>query len=119
MYLGFAHGLCGIVNSLLLYRDKSSFTSRQSISLDTTIATLSDIVVRCRGRLPSHPHSNATALSSTNTTTLIDELSRRDTELVQLCHGAPGFIAAMCRANRMDAAKLCVDDVFERGLDCF
>jgi len=92
MYLGYAHGLSGIANVLLL----AGVTSPK---IDATVGRLDELAKLQRGQMPS---------------STLKPSSR--TELVQWCHGAPGFVALFLNAARADALTLCLDDVWARGL---
>jgi lantibiotic modifying enzyme len=92
MYLGYAHGVSGIANVLLL-------AGVASPKIDATVGRLDELAKLQNGQMPS---SNL-------------KPSPR-TELVQWCHGAPGFVALFLNAARADALTLCLDDVWARGL---
>lgn len=91
LYLGYAHGLAGICNTLLLARAPLSDAVRQ------TIEWLAQLALQFKGQMPS---SSGLARS----------------ELVQWCHGAPGFVALFAHSGHADALALCLDDIWARGL---
>lgn len=91
LYLGYAHGLAGICNTLLLSGAPISDAVR------ATIAWLAQLAVQFKGQMPSS-----------------SGLQR--SELVQWCHGAPGYVALFAHTGHAEALALCLDDIWARGL---
>ncbi|CEP00529.1 Lanthionine synthetase C-like protein [Plasmodiophora brassicae] len=107
-YLGAAHGLAGIVYVLLHVRLKDERLDRDVM----------DVAERCLNRMVSHLQ-----LSTGNFPSKVYARadSRREGDLVQWCHGAPGIVPLLCRVraseSRMPAAiSSALDHIWQRGL---
>ncbi|KAF4532219.1 hypothetical protein B566_EDAN004305 [Ephemera danica] len=104
-YLGAAHGLVGILHTLILAR-KCLGGARQE-ELDTLVQqTLNWLLALLlpSGNLPS-------------------SLGNHTDRLVHWCHGAPGLSLLLCQAYKeykvdhyLEAAKVCADLIWQRGL---
>ncbi|CAE7653138.1 Lancl2, partial [Symbiodinium microadriaticum] len=110
VYLGAAHGLAGILYTLMLYREQLQLVSADR-GLDLVIETIVYVVDNL-----SHPSGN-----------LYSSARMRDPEdrLVQWCHGAPGLVHLLCLAAEtfphrtewcLQRAEIACECVWERGL---
>jgi len=100
-YLGAAHGLAGILYTLL----QSSFVSPQELS--STIAPSVNYLLSQR-----YPSNN-----------LRSSLSSQLDQLVQWCHGSPGFVPLLTEINEQMAGGIylqeaikCATPIWQRGL---
>jgi hypothetical protein len=95
-----------------------------------TTHALASLAERLDGRMPAHPHSSSTALTSvgvcrrpppppialtfalSGVEQMASKMRARDTELVQWCHGAPGCVGVFTRMQCTAAADVsdCVFD---------
>ncbi|XP_046390142.1 lanC-like protein 2 [Ischnura elegans] len=101
-YFGAAHGIAGILYTLLLARDQLTDSELMEL-IRPTIDFLLDT---------SFPSGN-----------LPSSLGREKDKLVHWCHGAPGAVYLYCLAYKvfhderyLDAAKKCGEVVWQRGL---
>jgi hypothetical protein len=108
---GAAHGTAGILNILSLCETDETL-------LRDTIQLCADVCRTTNGQMPSKQPSWAERDKSYSSSSTSTSSRKNKPELMQWCHGAPGFVGMFARAQLLDEARLCVDATFGSGLLC-